>query len=68
MNRDPAYEGDEPMESAGDYERALAGHAHLPELVKDGPRRTDRVYVCAKCGETLYEVPRGVGEFVGAKR
>lgn len=63
----PAYDGEVPMESAEDYERALDGHAHVSELVIDSPYRTGRVHRCVKCGETLFEVPAGVGEFVDAE-
>lgn len=62
--RDPAYDGDVPFENEEDFRRALEGHAHIAEEIRY-PGDSNRYYRCAKCGEPMYEVPRGVGEYVG---
>lgn len=65
---DPAYDDEVPIENEADYQRALDGHAHIPESYaprsKDGEVIPGRWYRCVKCLEPLYAVPRGVGEFV----
>jgi UDP-2,3-diacylglucosamine pyrophosphatase LpxH len=55
--RDPAYEGEVPMESQEDWEATIAGHVHKPEVVTYwGDPNT--YWQCAICGEPLYELFR----------
>lgn len=53
-------------EGPDDEPAALEDHAHIAELVQGSRFRANRVYRCAKCRDPMFEVPTGVGEYVGA--